>query len=103
MRSMSRGRARIAEADEQEEQPLLVEARTRELPEIALVEGQGGDHHRGVGLLLAHGEAVPYLGQAGLELLELGDLLLEGEITRKRRLRDHSSTPQSEGFRRAPR
>ena len=41
----------IAQADQEEKQALLVEARRLELGELALIERQGGDHDRGVGLL----------------------------------------------------
>ena len=84
-------RPRVAQADEEEEEALLVEVGSGELLELALVEGEGGDDHRGVGLLLAHGEDVPHLLEARLQPLELGDLLLEGEVLGEGRLGNHDA------------
>ncbi len=83
-------RARVAQPDQQEQQPLLVEARARDLAQLALVERERGHHHRRVRLLLAQHQRVPHLGEPRLEPLELGDLVLRGEILEERRLRDHA-------------
>ena len=72
--------ARVAQADEQEQQPLLVERRAGQAAQLRLVEGQGGNDHRGVRLLLPVQDGVPHLLQARLQPLELGDFLLQGEV-----------------------
>ena len=78
-------RPRIAKPDEKEQEPLLVEARTLELPHLGLVEGERRDDDRGVGLLVLHRDRIPDLGQARFQGLELGELLLERERGRERR------------------
>ncbi len=77
-RHVDHPRVRIAQPDEEEEQALLVEARGLELGELLLVEREGRDHDGGVRLFLARREGVPEQMQPGLQLLELGDLLLDG-------------------------
>ena len=74
----------VPEADQEEQEALLVVARPLQLLELALVERQRRDDDRGVGLLVSHGDGVPDLLQPGLELLELGKLTLGRQVRRER-------------------
>ena len=87
-------RARVAQADEEEEQPLLVEAGPRQLAQLGLVEGQRGHDHRGVGLLVPVHQRLPHLVQPRLEQLEARELVLGGQVGRKRRLQVHRCAQQ---------
>ena len=69
---------------------LLVEARRFELRELRLVERQRRNDDRRVGLLLTRRQGTPEITKTGLQPLELGDLLLRGEILRERRLWNHT-------------
>ncbi len=82
-------RPRVAQPDQEEEQPLFVEAGAGELAQLALVEGHRRHDHRGVRRLVLHGEGVPDLEQLRLEELELGPLGLGAEIGGEGGLWDH--------------
>ncbi len=74
----------VPKADQEEQEPLLVEARALQLLQLALVERQRRDDDRRVGLLVPHGDGVPDFLQPGLELLELGKLTLGRQVRRER-------------------
>ena len=80
----------VPQPDEQEEEPLLVVARAVELPELRLVQGHRRHHHRRARLLAVPQEQIPHLGQARLEPLEGVELVLQNELIRVGRLRDHA-------------
>jgi hypothetical protein len=89
----------IPEADEQEEEPLLVERRGLELRELRLIQGEGRNHDGGVGLLLPGGQRAPEIQQTRLQPLELGDLLLRSQVSREGRLGDHGGILVAAGAR----
>ena len=81
--------ARIAQPDQEKEEALLVEARPVQLHQLGLVERQGGNDDRRVGLLVASRDRVPDLQKPGFQLLELCELAFERKVGRERRPRDH--------------
>ena len=85
-------RSRIAQADQQEEQPLLVEGGAREFSKLALVEGHRRNDHGRVAPVIAGRERAPDLSKAWLEQFECGKLLVERQVAGERRLWDHLST-----------
>ena len=83
---------RVAEADQEEEQPLLVERGPRQLAELALIKGQGR-HYDGCVVLFVPGEdRAPELGEARLEGVESRDLRFKVEIAGERRLGNHATS-----------
>src|SRR6266545_773358 len=81
---------RVAESNQQEEEPLFVEARAFELLELPLVESHRGHDHGGIRLLFLRGECVPELVQPRLELPEQGELAFGRKVAGKRGFRDHA-------------
>ncbi len=80
----------IAQPDQQHQQSLFVEWGADEFPEFALVERHRRYDHRGVAPVVAGRQGAPDFGKAGLEPLEGGNLVFEGEATGERRLGDHA-------------
>ena len=87
--------ARVAQADQQEQQAFLVERRAIELAQFVLVEGQRGHDHRRAGLVGRAHQHVPDLVEARLQLLEPAQFLFLGQRGGKWRLRNHSAAPSS--------
>ena len=86
--------AGVAQADQQEQQPLFVIGDTGQLAELALVQGERGDDHRRAVAVVGGGQRIPYLGETGLEGAEGVQLLFERQVAGERRLGNHAGRAQ---------
>ena len=92
-RDVDHVRARVAQPDQQEQQPLLVEAHAGQLAQLLLVERQRGhDDRRAVVRPRVAGHGVPHLEHPRLQRLEGGEFLLEREVRGEGWLRDHGAS-----------
>src|SRR6476620_10025787 len=80
-------RLRIAEPNQQKQQPFLVEGGADKLSKLSLIQRHRRNDYRRVAPVVARGECAPNEGKAWLERLEGGELLLERQVAGKRRLR----------------
>jgi hypothetical protein len=83
---------RIPQSGEEEQETLLVIARSFELFELPLIESERRHDDRGVRLLLVSGKRAPELVQAGARACRTGALSLGGEVAGERRLGDHAGS-----------
>src|SRR5204863_9602828 len=83
-------RLRVTQTDQQEQQPLLVEAGRLELEQLRLVERERRNDDRGIGLFLTRRERSPERVEARLQSLELRDFLLGREVGRGGGLHGHA-------------
>ena len=81
-------RLRIAQPNQQKQQPLLVEGGADKVSKLPLIQRHRRDDDRRVAPVVARGECAPNLCKAWLERLEGGKLLLERQVAGKRRLRE---------------
>jgi len=92
----------VAQPDQQEEQPFLVERRAIELAQFVLVQRERRHDHRRAGLVGRAHHDVPDLVEARFQLLEATQFLFERERVGKWRLRNHSAAPSSSRERTSP-
>jgi hypothetical protein len=96
-RDVGHVRARVAQADQQKQQALLVERGAIELGQLLLIERERRHHDRRRRQILLGADHVPHLVQARLQPIESGQLLLAGELVGERRSRNHDEAPPEAG------
>ena len=96
-RDVGHVRARVAQPDQQEQQPLFVEGGAIELGQLLLIEREGRHDDRRRRQVLLGADHVPDLVEPRLEPLEGGQLLLAGELVGERRSRNHDEALPADG------
>ena len=94
-------RARVAQPDQQEQQPLFVEGGAIELGQLLLIERERRHDDRRRRQVLLGADDVPHLVQPRLEPVEVGQLLIAGQLVGERRFRNHEALPADGATRRS--
>jgi hypothetical protein len=82
-------RLRIAQPNQQKQQPLLVEGRADQLLKLVLIQGERRDDDGRRAPVIAGRQGAPDLRKAWLEQLEGGKFLVERQVAGERRLGNH--------------